>query len=81
MWPKEKISSSGCLTDVPQAANMRDTYEHCGLQSDEIVATYAALHIAKRHFLLRTTEEATCINQDGNCLPLASYRQILRGIA
>jgi hypothetical protein len=41
-------------------------YEHGGVQSDETVATYAALHVAKRHFLVRTTEEATCIYQDGN---------------
>jgi hypothetical protein len=61
--------------------HMCDSYEHSGVESDETVATYAAVHVAKRHFLVRTTEEATCIYQDGNCLPLASYRQILRGIA
>lgn len=52
-----------------------------GIGFDEAVATYAELRVAKRHFLVRTTEEATYIYQDGNCLPLASYRQILRGIA
>jgi hypothetical protein len=56
-------------------------YEHSGVQSDETVASNAALHVAKRHLLVRTTEEATCIYLDGNWLPLASYRQILRGTA